>query len=74
MFGVSLKYGSEVVWFCCGEMGVFRLVSSEIFADECDGMTMHFYPDIRSIFSENIPPLPKNITLWLKGYILVSRC
>ena len=47
------------MWFCCGEMGDFRLAGSEIFADECDGMTMHFGAGIRSIFSENIPPYRK---------------
>ena len=41
--------------FCYGGMGNFRLVSSEIFADECGGMTIHFCAGIRSIFGENIP-------------------
>ena len=26
-----LEWGSEVEWFCCGEMEIFRLVGSEIF-------------------------------------------
>ena len=55
--------GSEMMWFCCGEMGIFRLFSSEIFADECGGMTMHFCAGIRSFFGENIPLYRKNITL-----------
>ena len=65
------------MWFCCGEMGVFRLADSEIFADECGGMTIHFYLGFRSFFGENIPLYRKNITLWLKGDIFsfsVSHC
>ena len=50
-----LEWGSERVLFYCGEVGDFRLVGSVIFADECDGMTIHFCPGIRSIFGENIP-------------------
>ena len=50
-----LGEGSEGVLFCCGGVGDFRLVSSEIFADECGGMTIHFCPGIRSFFGENIP-------------------
>lgn len=52
------RKGSEGVLFCCGEMGDFRWVGSEIFADECGGMTIHFYPGIRSFFSEKYPPIP----------------
>lgn len=47
--------GSEVEWFCCGEMEIFRLVGSEIFADECGGMTIPFAVGNRFFFGENIP-------------------
>ena len=50
-----LGEGSESELFCYGKMGKFRLVTSEIFADECGGMTIHFYPGIRSFFGEKYP-------------------
>ena len=43
------------MWFCFGGMGDFRLAGSEIFADECGGMTIHFYLGTRYFFGENIP-------------------
>ena len=43
------------MWFYCGEVGNFRLIGSEIFADECGGMTIHFCPGIRSFFGEKYP-------------------
>lgn len=52
---VWMLIGSEMGLIFCGEMGIFRGVCSMIFADECGGMTIHFYPGIRSIFGEKYP-------------------
>ena len=64
-----LGEGRESGLFYCGEMGGFRLVGSEIFADECGGMTIPWVVGTRSFFGEKIPLYRKNITLWLKGDI-----
>lgn len=45
--------------FCCGGMGIFRLVGSEIFADECGGMTIPFTVGNRFFFGEKYPPYRK---------------
>ena len=40
------------MWFYCGEVGNFRLIDSEIFADECGGMTIPFVVGSRFFFGE----------------------
>ena len=49
-FGCWFGFRNRVIF--CGEMRIFREVCSIIFSDEWGGMTIHFYPCIRSFFGE----------------------